>query len=87
MKKCALPYEKVVLVCTGGSCCDKKAKKIRSNLKKAAKEAGRKIFVSETPCLKACGDGPYVLVSPDGKTYSKVRPKDAEGIIKEAIGK
>jgi (2Fe-2S) ferredoxin len=89
MKRQSLPYDHALFVCMGSSCSDKGAKKVSKALKSALADRGldKKTHLNRTRCLKCCGDGPNIVVAPDGHQYAKVKPGDAKRIVSELAGK
>lgn len=76
-----------LLVCGGTGCKSSQSDKIVSNLKLYVEEAGLSdtVNVSLTGCFGFCEKGPIVHILPDNVFYIKVKPEDAEQIIKEHI--
>ena len=82
------PTEKYYIsVCGGTGCSASDSLEIVKNLNAIAKEmgVGDKVEVSITGCFGFCEKGPIVKVYPDHTFYVKVKPADAERIIKEHI--
>jgi (2Fe-2S) ferredoxin len=71
-----------VLVCAHDSCEDDGAKAAAKELKRALKERGLRdrVLVTKVDCLDQCGDGPVMVVYPEGVWYGRVGPADARGI-------
>ncbi len=76
-----------ISVCGGTGCTSSSSPEIVAELKRWAKECGveDKVEVSITGCFGFCERGPIVKVFPDHTFYTKVKPVDAEAIIKEHI--
>ncbi|MCP4640830.1 MAG: (2Fe-2S) ferredoxin domain-containing protein [bacterium] len=88
MKSRTLHYDAALFVCMGGSCKDKKAKKLADNIKKVLKDRklDDRVHVNRTGCLKCCGgDGPVVVVVPSGDRLTHVKPKDAEAVVDHVV--
>ncbi|HOC67298.1 MAG: Ferredoxin, 2Fe-2S [Candidatus Hydrogenedentes bacterium ADurb.Bin101] len=92
MERNPLPHQKIVYVCLNereaGPCCAAKGSTdIHALLKEAVKTRGlnTKIRVSRSGCMGRCGNGPNVLVFPDGVWYSGVCPDDVETILGEVL--
>ncbi|MBX7255908.1 MAG: DUF1572 family protein [Candidatus Hydrogenedentes bacterium] len=83
MKSKQNPYRHLILVCTGDSCADKKAKKLRDEIRELLEERGLddEVRCSRTDCLGKCGDGPNVVVSPGDRWFKGVKPKDAKELL------
>ena len=89
MKRQSLPYDKVLYLCMGDSCNGNGAKKISKALKAALADRGleKRIYLNRSHCLKCCGDGPNIVVTPDGHHFTKVKPSDAKRIVGLLAGK
>jgi (2Fe-2S) ferredoxin len=76
-----------VLVCGNVDCADGGSIPLIDALRRALKDAGRQddIRVTRTSCMGRCGEGPTVAVYPDGIWYRKVRPEDAEEVVREHL--
>lgn len=76
-----------ISVCGGTGCHSSNSNEVLENLKYWAKECGveDKVEISITGCFGFCERGPIVKVFPDHTFYTKVKPEDAEKIIKEHI--
>ena len=76
-----------ISVCGGTGCHASQSEKIKSELIRFAKVYGveDKVEVSITGCFGFCEKGPIVKISPDHTFYIKIKPTDAERIIKEHV--
>ena len=76
-----------ISVCGGTGCSSSNSLEILEKLKYWAKECGveNKVEISITGCFGFCERGPIVKIFPDHTFYTKVKPEDAERIIKEHI--
>lgn len=76
-----------ISVCGGTGCNSSSSLDIVNELKKYAKEYGveDRVEVSISGCFGFCERGPIVKIFPDHTFYVKVKPSDAERIIKEHI--
>jgi len=76
-----------ISICGGTGCQASRSNEIRAELIKYAKEYGveDRVEVSITGCFGFCEKGPIVKISPDHTFYIKIRPEDAERIIKEHV--
>jgi sirohydrochlorin ferrochelatase/(2Fe-2S) ferredoxin len=78
---------KHVLVCTNADCADRGSVALIDSLRRAIKRAGkqRTIRVTRTSCMGRCGEGPTVVVYPDGVWYRGVREGDAAALVEEHL--
>ena len=86
--KAAKASERIqILTCGGTGCKASDSAKIADNLRKCLEDNGLsdKVEVITTGCFGFCEKGPIVKILPDNTFYTKVRPEDAETIIKEHI--
>ena len=76
-----------ISVCGGTGCHASQSEKIKEELIKYAKlyKVDDKVKISITGCFGFCEKGPIVKISPDHTFYIKIRPCDAERIIKEHV--
>ena len=76
-----------ISVCGGTGCNSSQSPEIISELKRWAKECGveDKVEIAISGCFGFCERGPIVKIFPDHTFYTKVKPADAEKIIKEHI--
>lgn len=76
-----------ILVCHGTNCSLKTPRAIMQALDKAISDHGleNEAKVVETGCFGLCEQGPTVVIFPDGTLYCKVKPEDAQEIVKEHI--
>ena len=81
------PLRKHVLVCGNVNCTENGSIKtlaaLRSGLKQRGKE--KSIEVTRTGCMGHCGDGPTMVVYPDGIWYRGVQAEDIEEVIEEHL--
>jgi len=70
-----------------GSCGRKGSQKIRTLLKKRIEELGLKkqVRANSAGCLDACGQGPSVVIYPQGVWYGRVKEEDVEEIIQRHV--
>ena len=76
-----------ISVCGGTGCNSSNSMEIVEELKKWAKDCGveDKVEIAIAGCFGFCERGPIVKIFPDHTFYTKVKPSDAERIIKEHI--
>ena len=80
------PYERHVFVCTSGDWCpevDGDGIGVHARLKALVRDAGLAdtVRINHSGCFSQCGNGPMVVVYPDGVWYAAVTPADAEEIV------
>jgi (2Fe-2S) ferredoxin len=81
-------FKKHVFVCTEGKTCPNQGSKevfteLRSVL--SASENPQGIRINKSGCLGMCGNGPMVVVYPDGVWYSQVTTADCKDIVEEHL--
>jgi len=79
-------YERHVFVCTRGEWCpsvDGDGLGVHVALKSAVRSAdlAGRVRVNHSGCFSQCGNGPMVVVYPDGVWYAAVTPADAAEIV------
>lgn len=79
-------YARHVFVCTAGDWCptiDGDGLGVHAALKARAKEAGLgpAVRINKSGCFSQCGNGPMVVVYPEGVWYAAVSPADADEIV------
>jgi (2Fe-2S) ferredoxin len=81
------PVKKHVLVCANADCAERGSIALLEALRRAAKDAGRAqdIRVTRTSCIGRCGEGPTVVVYPDGIWYRGVTANDAQELFDEHL--
>jgi sirohydrochlorin cobaltochelatase len=81
------PLRKHVLVCTNADCADRGSLALVDELRRLLKEAGldRDIRVTRTGCMGRCGEGPTLVVYPDGIWYRGVKREDAEHLLRDHL--
>jgi sirohydrochlorin ferrochelatase/(2Fe-2S) ferredoxin len=79
--------KKHVLVCANADCADRGSLSVLDAIRRGVKRAGvqREVRVTKTSCMGRCGEGPTVVVYPDGVWYRSVRAEDAGDIVREHI--
>jgi len=83
--------ETEIIVCAGPGCMLKGGLAVAGALEKAlaaqTKAARLKLGLKTTGCHGLCEQGPLVVIQPQGIFYTRVKPEDAEEIIKHTLGK
>jgi len=79
-------YERHVFVCTRGEWCpsiDGDGLEVHAALKAAVRAAGLadRVRVNHAGCFSQCGNGPMVVVYPEGVWYASVTPADVGEIL------
>ena len=92
MQRAAVPYRKHLFICTNrreaGSCCSANGSEpIREALKAYVSQHGLKgtVRISQTGCQGLCGEGPNIMVWPDGVWYHHVTMDDVPTLIREHL--
>lgn len=77
------PLTKHVLVCGNADCADRGSILLLGTLRRLVKRAGRSrdIRVTRTSCMGRCGEGPTVVVYPDGIWYRGMTVDDADELV------
>lgn len=89
-------FDKHVFFCTnqrdsGEACCnDHGAQKMRDYVKNKVKKlkisgAGNRIRINSAGCMDRCGEGPVIVVYPEGVWYTYVDESDLDEIIEEHL--
>jgi len=81
------PVKKHVLVCGNADCADRGSLSLVETLRRMLKDAGRHadIKITRTSCMGRCGEGPTVVVYPDGIWYRAVTDADARELCDEHL--
>ncbi|TGJ98437.1 ferredoxin [Leptospira langatensis] len=79
--------KKHVFVCDSIDCANKGSSSLVSKMRSILKEKGKnKDFkISRSSCMGRCGEGPAVVVYPDGVWYQRVNQEDAEDLVNEHL--
>ena len=74
-----------VLLCSGSACQSAGALALKQALVEALTAEGltEEVQLVETGCMGPCELGPILLVYPDGVYYVRVKPRDAQEIVRE----
>ena len=83
-------YARHVFVCTAGEWCpavDGDGLGVHAALKAEAEGAGLggDVRINRSGCFSQCGNGPMVVVYPDGVWYAAVSPADAREIVQRHL--
>jgi NADP-reducing hydrogenase subunit HndC len=83
------PNQPVVIVCHGTGCLANGSPRVTEALKKsiAASKIKARVMpgIKTTGCHGFCSRGPLVIVRPSGLFYQRVKPDDAEEIVKTTL--
>jgi (2Fe-2S) ferredoxin len=81
-------YKKHVFVCVSGKTCPLQGgQAVFDELRKESKERGLKheIRINRSGCLDQCGNGPMVVVYPEGVWYARVSAEDCREIVESHL--
>jgi sirohydrochlorin cobaltochelatase len=81
------PIRKHLLVCVNSECVSQGSAALLAALRLKLKERGldRMIQTTKTSCLRRCGDGPLLVVYPDGVWYRSLKPSDLDEVIEQHL--
>ncbi len=81
------PPRKHVLVCVNRDCADKGGVETLGLLRQGLRERGlsRVVRTTRVMCLGRCGEGPSVVVYPDGVWYRQVTPAEAPEVLESHL--
>ncbi len=81
------PVRKHILVCVNTECVVQGSAALMAALRQKLKDRGldREIQTTKTSCLRRCGDGPLLVVYPDGVWYRGVKLSDLDEIIDQHL--
>jgi sirohydrochlorin cobaltochelatase len=81
--------KKHILICENVDCAKLGSKLLATNLRRLIKEDGNysQFKVTKTSCVGRCGEGPIMVIYPDGVWYRNVGPNDAMEIYDRHIKK
>jgi NADP-reducing hydrogenase subunit HndC len=81
-------YKSHVFVCVSGKTCPQEgAQEVFDALRKSVSEHGLKtsVRINKAGCLDQCGNGPVLVVYPEGTWYARVRPEDCQEIVESHL--
>ena len=81
-------FKKHVFVCTSGKTCPLEgADEVVGALRKAILEKGLKkeIRINKAGCFDQCGNGPLIVVYPEGVWYAHVKAEDVPEIVEKHL--
>lgn len=81
------PIRKHVLVCINTECIAQGSAALLSQLRHKLKDRllDTVVQTTKTSCLRRCGDGPLLVVYPDGVWYRQVRCQDLDEIVDQHL--
>jgi len=81
------PLKKHVLVCGNVDCAERGSLALIDELRRLIKQAGLAVDVrvTRTGCMGRCGEGPTLVVYPDGVWYRGVVASDATSLVDEHL--
>ncbi|TGJ99470.1 ferredoxin [Leptospira semungkisensis] len=79
--------KKHIFVCENIDCASKGSSALVARMRSILKSKGRHLDfrISRSSCMGRCGEGPAVVVYPDGVWYQRVSPDDAEDLVSEHL--
>jgi (2Fe-2S) ferredoxin len=79
--------KKHVLVCGNVDCAERGSLSLIDELRRLIKQAGiaADVRVTRTGCMGRCGEGPTLVVYPDGVWYRGVDAKDAASLVDDHL--
>jgi (2Fe-2S) ferredoxin len=86
-------YDKHIFICTnqkaeGKACCgEKRGMELVNKFKEVLRDKGLqgKVRAQRSGCLDACGNGPALVIYPEGTYYGQVTINDVERIVEQHI--
>jgi len=80
-------YRTHALLCAGAACLSSGADNVQAKLEETIKETGLsdEVKIVRTGCVGSCDLAPILIIEPDSVFYQKVRPNDAEMIVREHL--
>jgi (2Fe-2S) ferredoxin len=86
-------YDKHIFICTnqkaeGKACCgETRGMELVNKFKEVLRDKGLqgKVRAQRSGCLDACGNGPALVIYPEGTYYGQVTINDVERIVEQHI--
>jgi (2Fe-2S) ferredoxin len=81
-------FKKHVFVCISGKTCPNEGSlEVFDQLRKEVSERGLKkeIRINKAGCFDQCGNGPLLVVYPEGTWYAHVTPADCKEIVESHL--
>lgn len=81
------PPTRHVLVCVNRDCADRGSVRVLNGIRRELRAAGaeRTVVTTRVMCLGRCGEGPAVVVYPDGVWYRRVEEADAPVLVSDHL--
>ena len=81
------PIRKHLLICVNSECVAQGSAALVAELRQKLKHRDLDLTIqtTKTSCLRRCGDGPLLVVYPDGVWYRGVRPQDLDEIVDQHL--
>ena len=81
------PIKKHVLICTNTDCAARGSVGLVEKLRRLIKDAKQQRFirVTKTSCMGRCGEGPTVVIYPDGIWYREINAEDLPELVDEHL--
>lgn len=81
------PLLKHVLVCSNADCADKGSIRVLARLRQIirTKKLTKEIKITKVSCLGRCGEGPTVVVYPDGIWYREFSDKECPSLVENHL--
>jgi (2Fe-2S) ferredoxin len=79
----SIPNKHVFVCVSGKTCPDQGAEEVFQTLRQeiVARDLHKSIRINKSGCLGQCGEGPMVVVYPEGIWYSHVLKEDCQEIV------
>jgi len=84
-------FKKHIFVCTEGKTCPNQgSKEVLAELRQALSADSHDnegIRINKAGCFSQCGNGPMIVIYPEGVWYCQVNTGDCKEIVEEHLGK